>query len=74
MTKRTTTTKPTVFDLFGADNQPIRKFPATTPLGTLTIFRFTAPNAKNPEGQLVVKGYPPIRPSLVGMIIAPRAS
>lgn len=70
-----TTTRPIVYDLFDATGNIIRKFPHTTGKSALKILRFTAPNAKNPKGTLVVTGHPPVvNPEVLGLLIAERGT
>lgn len=73
MTKITTAPKPIVYDLVNATTgEVVRKFPASSPKGQLTLLRFTAPSHSKPFGQIVAKGYPAFEPCKIGMSIRPR--
>lgn len=47
----------------------VSKFPHRSPISNLTLLRFVAPSHAHPEGLVVAKGYPPFKPSVIGMSI-----
>lgn len=48
---------------------PTDKLKNRSSVSNLTLLRFVAPSYAHPEGLVVAKGYPPFKPSVIGMSI-----